>query len=53
MDEQEVKTDAKGFVINFMPLKAVASEYKEHDIYKCMKAEDKRTFGPKKLKADF
>ena len=51
--EQEVKTDAKGFVINFMPLKAVASEYKEHDIYKCMKAEDKRTFGPKKLKADF
>ena len=36
-----------------MPLKTVANEYKEHDIYKCMKAEDKRTFGPKKLKADF
>ena len=53
LHEQDAKTDAKGYVVNFMPLKAVANEYKEHDIYKCMKAEDKRTFGPKKLKADF
>jgi phage/plasmid-associated DNA primase len=51
--EQEVKTDGKGHVANFVSLKDVVHEYKEHDIYKCMKAEDKRTFGPKKLKAEF
>ena len=51
--EVESKVDDKGFVINFVPLKAVVSEYKEGDIYKCMKPEDKRTFGSKKLKADF
>ena len=53
LHEQEVKTDGKGHVVNFVPLKAVAQAYREHDIYKCMKAEDKRTFGPKKLKAEF
>ena len=53
LHDHEVKTDDKEHVVNFIPLKAVANEYKDHDIYKCMKAEDKRTFGPKKLKADF
>ena len=53
LHEQEVKTGGKGHVVNFVPLKAVAQAYREHDIYKCMKAEDKRTFGPKKLKAEF
>ena len=43
LHEQEVKTDGKGHVVNFVPLKAVAQAYREHDIYKCMKAEDKRT----------
>ena len=53
LHDHEVKMDDMGGVVNFIPLKAVANEYKDHDIYKCMKAEDKRTFGPKKLKADF
>ena len=36
-----------------MPFKAITQAYKEHDIFRCMKAEDRRTFGPKRLKAEF
>lgn len=51
--EHELKVDGKGQVANFVSIKEAFNEYKEHDIYKCMKAEEKRTFGQKKLKADF
>ena len=51
--EHELKVDGNGLVVNFVPIKEAFNEYKEHDIYKCMKAEEKRTFGPKKLKVDF
>eukprot|EP00966_Prymnesium_polylepis_P177526 4111449-Prymnesium_polylepis.1 len=49
----ELKVDDKGQVLNFVPIKEAFNEYKEHDIFKCMKAEEKRTFGQKKLKEDF
>ena len=51
--EHEVKTDSKGHVCNFVTFKEAFAAYKECDIFKYMKAEEKRTFGPKKLKADF
>ena len=51
--EYELKVDDKGQVLNFVPIKEAFNEYKEHDIFKCMKAEEKRTFGQKKLKEDF
>ena len=45
LHEQEPKVDGKGQVVNFVPI----NEYKDHDIFRCMRAEEKRTFGPKKV----
>ena len=50
--EQEREVDADGLVINFVPLKEVVALYKEHDIYKFMKHEDKRRFNAQRVKKD-
>ena len=51
--EYDPKVDDNGQVFNFVTIKDAFNEYKEHDIFKCMKAEEKRIFGQKKLKVDF
>ena len=50
--EREATVDDKGQVVHFTPLKDIVALYKEHDIYKCMKAEDKRRFSTQKIKTD-
>ena len=50
--EHEQKVDAKGQVQNFVSLKEVVALYREHDIYKCMKAEDTRRFSAQTIKTD-
>ena len=51
--DKDTDVDGKGCIVNFVTIKEVVALYKEHDIYKCMKAEDKRRFSAQKIKADF
>jgi hypothetical protein len=48
--EREFRVDAKGQVKNFVSIKEVLALCKEHDVYKCMKAEDRRRVSAQTIK---
>ena len=51
--EAEDRTDAGGYIVNFVSLKEVKELYVSHPIYTSMRKEDQRKFSTKTLKDDF